>query len=220
MRPTIAPAGPPIAPDLGARRAARNDRVPPGRAVVGAALAVLGVLLTIGAVLLLGSGGRDGSPEVDLPPGTALGTAPSTTAPTPGGAPQATATSRPSPAASPGSLVLAPQVRPPARATTPALPPGARSGAEAPVLPVTVLNNSRFSGLAQREAARYRAGGWPVPVTGNFTGRLRATTVYFAPGQQGSAQRFARQFAIPRVLPRFASLPGRGLTVVVTRDVA
>ena len=85
-------------------------------------------------------------------------------------------------------------------------------------MPVTVLNNSRFTGLARRAAARYRAGGWLVAVTGNFTGRLRATTVYFAPGQQGSASRFARQFGVARVLPRFPGLPGYGLTVVLTRD--
>ena len=94
-------------------------------------------------------------------------------------------------------------------------PPVTRS---ASVLPVTVLNNSRVSGLADRAAARLRAGGWPTPVVGNFTGRVERTSVYWAPGQQASAVRLARQFGIARVAPRFAGLPGRGLTLVVTRD--
>ena len=88
------------------------------------------------------------------------------------------------------------------------------------MLAVTVLNNSRFTGLAWRAAARYRAAGWPVAATGNFRGRLRATTVYFEAGQQPSAVRFAQQFGVARVLPRFAGLPGYGLTVVLTRDAA
>jgi len=94
------------------------------------------------------------------------------------------------------------------------------SPAPAPIVPVTVLNNSRVKGLADRAAARFRAGGWPVPATGNYRRTLAATTVYFPPGGRASAQRFARQFGIDRVVPRFAGLPGSGLTVVLTRDFA
>jgi ABC-type sulfate transport system substrate-binding protein len=85
--------------------------------------------------------------------------------------------------------------------------------------PVTVLNNSRRTGLAAQAAARFEAGGWPVRETGNFTGRIRETTLYYAPGQESAARSFARTFrGIGRVLPRFDRLPGRGLTVVLTRD--
>ena len=55
--------------------------------------------------------------------------------------------------------------------------------------------------------------------TGPFRGRIAVTTVYYAPGQQASAQLLQREFpAIERVRPRFAGLPGSGLTVVLTRD--
>jgi hypothetical protein len=86
-------------------------------------------------------------------------------------------------------------------------------------IPVTVLNNSRRTGLAHRVADELRAGGWPIRQTGNFTGRIRTTTVYYAPGERGSALALARQYpSIHRVLPRFAGLPGQGLTLVITRD--
>lgn len=43
--------------------------------------------------------------------------------------------------------------------------------------------------------------------------------MYFEPGQQAAAAALAAQFpVIRRVLPRFAGLPGSGLTVVVTRE--
>jgi hypothetical protein len=87
------------------------------------------------------------------------------------------------------------------------------------MLPVTVLNNSRIFHLAARVTADLRAHGWPVRKTGNFTGRVTSTTIYYAPGQRASARRLAREFSqIRRIEPRFAGLPGHGLTLVVTRD--
>ena len=62
----------------------------------------------------------------------------------------------------------------------------------APIRPVLVLNNSRVKGLADRSARTFRAGGWPVSGTGNYSGgTIARTTIYFAPGQEASAQRFA-----------------------------
>jgi hypothetical protein len=67
--------------------------------------------------------------------------------------------------------------------------------------------------------AAFERGGWPVSDTGGLRGRIRATTVYYPPGQQAEARAFAERFdGIDRVLPRLAGLPGSGLTVVVTRD--
>jgi hypothetical protein len=84
-----------------------------------------------------------------------------------------------------------------------------------------VLNNSRVKGLAATWARKLNAGGWPTPTVGNYSGGVIAqTTVYYAPGQQASAQRLARQFGFGRVLPRFAGLPGQGLTLVLTRDAS
>jgi hypothetical protein len=108
----------------------------------------------------------------------------------------------------------APVVQPP---DTPASGPPPVPAREA----VLVLNNSRITGLAERAAASFARDGWPVRDTGNFTGRIRSTTVYYAPGQEADARAFAERFAgIARVLPRFEGLPGTGLTVVVTRDFA
>jgi LytR cell envelope-related transcriptional attenuator len=89
----------------------------------------------------------------------------------------------------------------------------------AAALPVSVLNNSTRSGLAHRAAAQVAAAGWPIAKVGNFTGRVRVSTLYYAPGQLASAQRLAATMpAIERVLPRFAGLPTSGLTLVVTRE--
>ena len=196
-------------------RVDRPARVGPGRALLGAGIAVAGVLLGIVAVLALNPGEDSARPA-------ALTRVSS--APTSAGQPTAGAAGTPGrpptvrkPTVAPSLPVAAPAVVAPA-VVAPAVP--AVTVPVVTVVPVTVLNNSRLSGLAKRAAARYRAGGWPVPVTGNFTGRLRVTTVYFAPGQQAAAARFARQFGVARVLPRFPGLPGRGLTVVLTRDAA
>ena len=90
---------------------------------------------------------------------------------------------------------------------------------EAAKLPVTVLNNSRRQHLAARVAGELAAKGWPIRKTGNFTGRIKATTIYYDPGQRAAAERVAREFGqIRRVEPRFHGLPGHGLTLVVTRD--
>jgi hypothetical protein len=99
---------------------------------------------------------------------------------------------------------------------TPTHPPAV---AAAPKLSLLVLNNSRIHDLASRAAADFRSGGWPVRGTGNFRGRVAMTTVYYASGQEASARRLAAEFPkVRRVAPRFAGLPGSGLTVVVTRD--
>jgi hypothetical protein len=89
----------------------------------------------------------------------------------------------------------------------------------AAILPVSVLNNSTRAGLAHRAAAQVAAHGWPVATVGNFTGRVAVSTLYYGPGQLPSAQRLAQAMpAIARVRPRFAGLPTRGLTLIVTRD--
>jgi hypothetical protein len=114
----------------------------------------------------------------------------------------------------------------PSAAAVPATPaplvrpasPAAVAPAAPPRLPLTVLNNSRRTGLADRASARFVAGGWPVKLTGNFTGQIPETTVYYAPGQQASALLLQRTFpGLTRVRPRFEGLPGSGLTVVLTR---
>jgi hypothetical protein len=191
-------------------RAPRPGRLSPARAVAGAAVSVAGVLLGIGTLLWVSDDPSDGpGPVVQAPPpAAALGTQPeSETAPVdPPPAPPLPVT----------SVAPAPAAPAPAQAAAAPAPP--KPSLE---VPVTVLNNSRIDGLADRAAARFRAGGWPVAKTGNFRGKIPSTTVYYERGQQASARAFAARFGgIVRVRPRFATLPARGLVVVVTRDYA
>lgn len=183
------------------RRSAESPGpISPLRAVAGAAVAVAGVLLGIGA-LLWATDAPSGSPTVQAPTSQSAQSA--------GAAPSPATSPALSPSAGPSAVV--PPVLPPS--PTQAAPVAAAK------LPLTVLNNSTRSGLADRAAARFRAGGWPIKLTGNFRGRVEATTVYYAPGQLASAQLLQKSFpGLVRVRPRFATLPGSGLTVVLTRD--
>ncbi len=81
-----------------------------------------------------------------------------------------------------------------------------------------MLNNSRLAGLADRAATRFRSGGWPVGEVGNYGGgALARSTVFYPPGLQAAAQRFAQAFGVAQVAPG-SSGKGAGLTVVLTRD--
>jgi hypothetical protein len=183
----------PYEQDPPARAAHEGERVSRARAAAGAAIAVAGVALGIGALFLLGDDEPQGTPALPLPVST---------------------TATPSPSSAPTTPQLTPAEtipQPPPAETTPA--------AAAPVVPVSVLNNSRIQKLASRAAVRFAAGGWPVATQGNYgDGVIRTTTVYYGPGQQASAERFAEQFGIGRVAPRFPGLPTTGMTVVLTRD--
>ncbi|HVQ95199.1 MAG TPA: LytR C-terminal domain-containing protein [Mycobacteriales bacterium] len=182
---------------------------PSGSRLVGALLAVAGVaLLVIGLLTLRGQ-----SPDQDKPPAAQPGRssgAPGTTRPTPTPTTPAGTTPAPTSAAPTTS-------RPPARTTTPAPPPAVRA-------PLTVLNNSKVHGLAERVADEARGHGWNVALIGNFAGRLPLTTVYFTPGDatgEKAARQFAAEFpAVDRVLPRYDGLPPTpaGIVLVVTRD--
>ena len=111
----------------------------------------------------------------------------------------------------------APPVAAPRAAASPVLP--TPTVAPPPRLPVTVLNNSRITGLAARGAERFTAAGWPVAAVGNFRGRIPVTTVYHDPGLEAAAREFAGAFeGVVRVRPRFDGLPARGVVVVLTRE--
>lgn len=184
-------------------RAPQPARLSPTRAVAGAAVSVAGVVLGIGTLLWISDDPTRGTGPVVQAPLDEVASQP---------APEARPVDPPPPsAAAPAPAAPAPA------APAPVDPPPA--AAPSVVVPVLVLNNSRTPGLADRAAQQFRAAGWPVRDTGNFRGRIRATTIYYPPGQQDSAQEFARRFrGVERVLPRFEGLPGSGLTVVLTRD--
>lgn len=177
------------------------------RSAVGPVTALVAVGAFIGLLVLLnGKPDLGGSGPAVQPPSTSL--AEGVDSPSPSAAP----TSRPS--------VSTPSVPPTAAASPTTTAPATPAPAGPLRAPLTVLNNSTESGLAADAAARFRAGGWTVARVGNFTGRIAETTVYYDPGQEPVARALAAQFpAIVRVLPRFAGLPGAGLTVVVTRGV-
>lgn len=187
---------PPRPPDL-PRRNPSTDPVSPMRALAGALVAVAGVLLGIGA-LLWATDQPAGQPTLQASQGQTFVASP-----------------QPSPP---------PSARASVSAVTPVVPTVGQSSPAAVSRPVpkpalTVLNNSTRNKLADRAAGEFRAAGWPIKQTGNFTGRVSETTVYYAQGQLASAQLLQRAFpGITRVRPRFDGLPGSGLTVVLTRS--
>jgi hypothetical protein len=177
------------------RHPAPASPVSPLRALAGAAVAVAGVLLGIGA-LLWATDGPKGTPTLQATQAQSSQVS-------------ASPSISPEPSASPEAVTAVPS---PVQTTV------APSPAGAPKLALTVLNNSNRTGLAKRAAAKYAAAGWPIKLTGSFRGRITATTAYYAPGQQASALALQKQFpAIERIRPRFAGLPGSGLTVVLIR---
>lgn len=202
-------------------RATRPAALPPARALLGAAVAVSGVVLGIGT-LLWATDAPDADPSA-RPAGASASTGDSLDEPAVAlpedGAPVETETAPVDPPPLPEPVVVE------APAPAPAPPPPAAQAPAAPArpavepVPVLVLNNSTIDGLAARAAASFERAGWPVKDTGSLRGRIRATTVYYPAGQEAVAREFARRFdGIERVLPRLAGLPGSGLTVVVTRD--
>ena len=173
-------------------------------------MSVTAVVVVIVILLVLNSrpSHPDAGPAVVSPP-TATPTGSLTATPT-RSSPRPTP-ARSSPAAH-SSTVASPVAQPPMTQPPVTRPPAATRPA------VTVLNNSRRPGLAARVADEVRARGWPIRQTGNFRGRVAVTTAYYAPGQRGAAEQLARAFGqVQRVAPRFAGLPGSGLTLVVTR---
>ncbi|HWG94829.1 MAG TPA: LytR C-terminal domain-containing protein [Mycobacteriales bacterium] len=202
-------------------RAARPPQLPVARALTGALVAVAGVALGIGTLLW----------ATDAPETAGRGTLAAAPAAEPAAEPDAAPLDEPAVEEPAAEEPAAPAVEVPVEepAEVPADVPAEQPAAEAPAPAaatvdepaVLVLNNSRIAGLAERSARRFEAAGWPVRDTGSLRGRIRATTVYYPPGQRAAAEEFARRFPeVRRVLPRLEGLPGTGLTVVMTRDAA
>jgi hypothetical protein len=174
-----------------ARSETMRRLIPPVAAVTSVVVVVLLLIVINSRPERSGAGPAVVSPAPG-PPST------TTTAPTSSTAPVTAATTAGAP----------PVEEPPATASPAAQKPA-----------VTVLNNSRRAGLASRVAAQLSRGGWPIAQVGNFRGRIRQTTIYYAAGQIDAARSLAHQFRqIARIAGRFAGLPGHGLTLVVTRD--
>ncbi len=211
--PAPRPAVPRATDVLPLPRGASPGRLAPTRALAGAAVSVAGVALGITTLLWVTDG-----PSPD--PGQVVAAPVSDDEPVD---PLAGSSEREAATVDPPAVVApaTPPAAPPAPAPVPAPVVEPVPTAPSVVVPVTVLNNSRITGLADRGATRFTAEGWPVAETGNYRGRIRATTVYYPAGLEASAQAFAARFpGVERVLPRPDNLPGSGLTVVLTRDFA
>ena len=194
VRPPLRPGRPVHSPG--------SDHRPPVRAVAGAAVAVVGVILGIGSLLWV----------TDEPARRNIA---STAAPVSVASPSTAPVVPPEVETAPA----APAPVAPAPVAPEAAPAGQPEVLSSPVVPVTVLNNSDRDGLADRAAVRFERGGWPVQATGNFRGRIPVTTVYYDRGLEASARAFADTFpGVVRVRPRFETLPARGVVVVLTRE--
>lgn len=222
--------GPPTDADLAPIRPRPGDRrrTPPPRvsapvpavaqAIGGAAVSVFLVALGVMVLLLLDSAPESVTSEQAAAPAVTAPVAPVPPSPSPSPLLAAAPPAAPGPAAE-GSGAGLPAAAAPGASVRPRSSAPAASAPPSPplVVPVTVLNNSRRTGLA----ARFSAGGWPIAAVGNFRGRIPVTTVYYDPGLEASARAFAGTFdGVVRVRPRFPTLPARGVVVVLTREFA
>ncbi|HEX3816331.1 MAG TPA: LytR C-terminal domain-containing protein [Mycobacteriales bacterium] len=175
---------------------------------VGAVIAVLAVLALIGVLAAVGGRGHTDHPKQDAAavrnaPGKTDPTVPATTAPS--SSPSAPGTSDTSP-----------------RASAPTHRKVAAPGRAPAGVALTVLNNTTTKGLAKSAAQVFSTRGWQVGTVGNYAGQISVTTVYYNAkddAQRKAAQTLAAQFpGVTQVQPRFADLPGAGLTVVLAPD--
>lgn len=192
-------------------------RLSPARALTGAVVAVAGVLLGVGTLLWV-------TDDPSTRPGPTVRAEPAPLAQDPPPETESEPAPLPSVLLLHPSVVVSASVVPPPVVPAPVAPSPTSPTAPPPpppslVVPVTVLNNSKETGLAERAAARFDRGGWPIALTGNFRGQIPITTVYYDPGLEASARAFAADFrGIARVRPRFETLPARGVVVVLTRE--
>ena len=195
---------------------------PGGVPTIGVAVALAGVALLVVGVLALG-GGDDPEPGA-APPATATPSAPpASTSPSMSPSPEPAPTAGTGVGSAPATTTAPGTVRP--TTSLPPVPPRAdpTTGPAIPRAPLTVLNNSTISGLADRAASEAQQRGWQIAQVGNFAGRLPTTTVYYDPGdaaEEAAARQLAEEFPqVEQVLPRYAGLPPTppGIVLVVTR---
>lgn len=192
------------------RRGAHRLQRGPLQALLPGLLAVAAVGALVVAVLVM----RGTSPSATV--ATTAPSSPRASAAPTSGSPSAVATPTSSSSASPadsGSASASPGDSASATASGEAT---ATDGVKSSTL-VVVLNQTRISGLAGQVAQTLRSAGWTVSGTGNFSGSVPATTVYYPDGMQAAAEALAADVPGPdRVRPRFGNLSKDKLTVIVT----
>ncbi|MEO6714369.1 MAG: LytR C-terminal domain-containing protein [Mycobacteriales bacterium] len=189
------------------------------RSVVGGLVAVAVILSGILAINWIQ---RDDVDDSSLP---AARTKSASSSARPGSTSSASSTKAPTTKSTGKATSAKPAPAPPAESgpasaeSSPAEPAPTKAEAAALRIPLTVLNNSRIAGLAATARDDFRAAGWTVPTISGTTYQPKVTTVYYLPGQEASARQLMRDVPrVQRMLVRPKSLPGKGLTVVVTRE--
>lgn len=87
--------------------------------------------------------------------------------------------------------------------------------------PVGILNGTSVTGLAGRAQERFEDGGWTVPAIDTTSREIEATTVYYPPGLQESAEALQAQFPeIVRAAPTEPGLAQDRLVVILAPDYA
>jgi hypothetical protein len=105
----------------------------------------------------------------------------------------------------------------PQAAVIPVPPPmgGAPVAAE-PRGEVVVLDQGRSPAAARALTARLKAAGWRVTGTGDWHGRVPATTVYHPAGQEAAARKLAADLPeVRRIKPTFPGISQSRLVVIV-----
>ncbi|MCX6396575.1 MAG: LytR C-terminal domain-containing protein [Propionibacteriales bacterium] len=84
---------------------------------------------------------------------------------------------------------------------------------------VVVLNNTNITGLAGKTRSRAEKFDWNVINTGNWTGAIDESTVYYGPGLRDAAKMLAADLGI-KFKPLFATnqLSAKRLNVILTND--
>ncbi|WP_225990258.1 LytR C-terminal domain-containing protein [Corynebacterium sp. 11A] len=106
----------------------------------------------------------------------------------------------------------------------PARPAEQGTAVDPKTVPVTTLNNSTITGLADSVATKLRDTGWNVREVGNFADTpLPETTVFFTPGnadEERAARALAEQLGV-QAQPRseaVATAP-QGVVLILTKDL-
>ena len=181
--------------------AGRNAQRPMWDRVGGIAVALLGVVVLVVAIIALrhpqGHTARAGAP---------------TASPT-----RNTITARPASSSAAPSTPAPSTPSSPSTSASPSVPAGGK-------VPLIVLNQTSTIGLAAKAGATFQAGGWTVTSVGSLRNDVISTTAYYDPtvaGAQAAAEALQVQFpAVKRVLPKFAELPAGPIVVVLTSDYA
>ena len=193
------------------RRAAHRGRRSPAAGLLPLLFVVLAVAaVAVGAVVVTRALSGTGRPAASSPT-PSLTPTPSTTNPSP---------SHSSPSHSPVDTTSASPTATTSASSSPSPTPTRSHHSSPPVaapkIPVTVFNQTSVPGAAAALAAQLSDLGWPIACVDNWVGFVPSTTVYYWPGDEGSAQRLAGESPeVNRVRPASAPMPTGSLVVII-----